>query len=1103
MPTFGDFETIGEPVSVAELSGHVSTVWRARKVGSDSDATHAIKCFAPHRRKTGEGETEDALDKDRGLEFLEGVKQLKKAEADGGRCLCPIHAFGFADEGAWYVTDFYPRGTLKAWIARRGSVDNAALRQVVSSIVTGCLALKRARGYSHGNLKAANVFLVGKPQPLRKTPLALADAYPSAPLQLARLVGEEKRTVDELLHQVMEVQDLRALGELLLQLVEGRLVSSAYDYNYPIAASPAWERLGRDADRWRDLTNQLLDPRLSLEKLSLESLAAEYKPGVAAQKLPLILGAAAGVVVLLGCIFLVASMVSKSGNKNFQAHLQSATNAFAGGDWPLAQREIELALERRGDDPAALEWKTKINTRLDEDFTAALASGRQALRVTNLDEATRWSERATDLKPQAQDALELQGQIATVRKQIELAAKYDAAMKLGQAAYSRNEFKVAFDKAEEALSYKPGDATATKLKNDADGRLRSITERETKYATALQLGQAAYSRSEFKVAFDKAEEALSYKPGDATATKLKNDADGMLKSAAERQVKYDAALRLGQAAFNRNEFKVAYDKAEEALSYKPGDATATKLKNDADGQMKTAAEREAKYDGAIKLGQAAYSRSEFKVAFDKAEEALSYKPGDATATKLKNDADGQLKSAAEREAKYDAAMRLGQAAYSRNEFKVAYDKAAEALSHKPGDAIATKLKNDADGQLKSAAEREAKYDAALKLGQSAYSRNEFKVAFDKAEEALSYKPGDATATKLKNDADGMLKSAVEREAKYEAALKAAQAAYDRNEFKLAYDQAEEALKQKPGDTAATKLRDDAARQQLLVSRQQTYQAAMTAAQQALAEAEAALSSTNYNQVDEKLKLALAQAAVARTNGEAAPVNKLEQDVKALQAKAITARQEGDYVSATGLMQAGKLVEAQAVCQTHRGVSRFDALGQSLGAMQTAHQAGTASLARGEYAFVQTIESSGYDKNPFFSSLMATAREESKQLSAMEQLRNQNQWQALKDGLARLSPPLLQKSSFAALSKWVDDNSPLKNLDRRLEVFKVWYGIKGESAAVVDWLTGQPAKQMPKAPVADYYYEQLNNLSAEYEKLGVLPQRERDLKQLRDRMNLWF
>ena len=304
MPKFGDYETFGEPLAITEDRGHVSTVWRARKAEDLGDPTFAVKYYVPQRRPSPEGRAEDALENDPAQKFLAGIKQLQKARSEGVRGLAPIHDFGFADEGVWYATDFYPRKTLKAWIARRGGVDSAALGQVVTGVVVGCLGLKRARGFSHGNLKAANVFLVGKPQPLRRTPLHLADAYPAAPLYLARLTRDGRRAGDDdLPPPAIEVLDLRALGELLLQLVEGRLVTSVFDYNYPIEPSPEWEHLGRDGKRWRDLCNRLLDPQLSLEKVNLESLAQEFRPRGLNGKLSIFFAAAAIICLVGGGFF--------------------------------------------------------------------------------------------------------------------------------------------------------------------------------------------------------------------------------------------------------------------------------------------------------------------------------------------------------------------------------------------------------------------------------------------------------------------------------------------------------------------------------------------------------------------------------------------------------------------------------------------------------------------------------------------------------------------------------------------------------------------------------------------------------------------------------
>ncbi|HKI71001.1 MAG TPA: hypothetical protein VKA81_01375, partial [Verrucomicrobiae bacterium] len=358
MPTFGDYETVGEPVATRDERGHVSTVWQARKSGASGGGLYAIKCYAPHRRKPKEGQPEDALDKDRGREFLEGIKQLKKARSEGGRYLPPIHAFGIADTGAWYVTDFYPRDTLKAWIALRGGVDSAAVvRHVIYSIVTGCLALKRSRGYSHGNLKSGNVFLVGKPRPLRRTPLHLADPYPAAPLQLSRLEGDDRHERSDLHDKVIEARDLRALGELVLELVEGRLIQSGDDYEYPIVPSLMWGRLGKDGTNWRLLCNRLLDPELSLDEVNLESLAKEFRPNPVMANLPMILTGLGGFCLLaVGGFYGTKLILKGSAERKIERERQFgvATNAgwaaYRAGNLSNAIAEADKALAIHGDD---------------------------------------------------------------------------------------------------------------------------------------------------------------------------------------------------------------------------------------------------------------------------------------------------------------------------------------------------------------------------------------------------------------------------------------------------------------------------------------------------------------------------------------------------------------------------------------------------------------------------------------------------------------------------------------------------------------------------------------------------------------------------------
>src|SRR6266513_4336467 len=473
MPTFGDYETVGEPVATRDERGHVSTVWQARKSGASGGPLYAIKCYAPRRRKPKEGQPEDALDEDRGLEFLEGIKQLEKAHSEGGRYLARIQAFGIADTGVWYVTDFYPRNTLKGWIAQRGGVDSAAaVRHVVYSVVAGCLALKRSRGYSHGNLKSGNVFLVGKPRPLRHTPLHLADPYPAAPLQLSRLEDDDRHEPREPHDNVIEAHDLRALGELILQLVEGRLIRSGDDYDYPIVPSLTWGRLGKDGTNWRLLCNRLLDPELSLDKVNLESLEKEFRPNPVMANLPMILTGLGGICLLaVGGFYGTKLILKGSAERKTERERQFgvATNAgwaaYRAGNLTNAIAEADKALAIHGDDAGIRKLKA-------DALAQQTAAAQQSERERQFGEATN----------------------------------------VAWAAYQVGNFTIAIVEADEALAIHGEDAGMRKLKEDALAQQTAATqqsERERQFGAATNRAWAAYRMGNLTNAMAEADKALA------------------------------------------------------------------------------------------------------------------------------------------------------------------------------------------------------------------------------------------------------------------------------------------------------------------------------------------------------------------------------------------------------------------------------------------------------------------------------------------------------------------------------------------------------------------------------------------------------------------
>lgn len=165
--------------------------------------------------------------------FLDRARVQKSVVAAGGRYWLPIHDMGTTKEGAWVVYDYYPL-TAQKLIDGRMQLGAPQLHQIVQSVVKGLVELQQARGRAHGNLKASNIIIESGD------------------------LGQSRVFLTDPAHGTLhnEADDLYALGELIYQLVVRRPASP----DAPMAASEGWDRLGKNADRWRELCADLMAP---------------------------------------------------------------------------------------------------------------------------------------------------------------------------------------------------------------------------------------------------------------------------------------------------------------------------------------------------------------------------------------------------------------------------------------------------------------------------------------------------------------------------------------------------------------------------------------------------------------------------------------------------------------------------------------------------------------------------------------------------------------------------------------------------------------------------------------------------------------------------
>lgn len=229
MPVFGQYQTEGD----ADRSGLV-LLWLARRAGEDGPPRYTLAVL-PAQDDFGEPRPAHQTEA-----FLDAYRaQQAAAEAGGpdGGAVARIHEVGVAPDGAYAASDAFPRSVQKLAVGRV-RLDGAGLRRIASGVIAGIKQFE-AGGRPHGNLKPTNVLISAGDA-------ATADVRVSEPAPLSALGADAG------------IKDRQDLGRLLYLLITFRPFRELG--GWPIENGPEWERLGDEAELWRGLCNDLLNP---------------------------------------------------------------------------------------------------------------------------------------------------------------------------------------------------------------------------------------------------------------------------------------------------------------------------------------------------------------------------------------------------------------------------------------------------------------------------------------------------------------------------------------------------------------------------------------------------------------------------------------------------------------------------------------------------------------------------------------------------------------------------------------------------------------------------------------------------------------------------
>ncbi len=280
MAWFGSFDCVAEV-----YSDSIYTVYSARKRG-DPVTEYAIKLFRLTAEGSQIGQAVQARSPEEVRKELSSRIQVQQCGAVASAFIAPILESGQDARGVWYATNFYHRAANKIML---GSValPRASLEHVIRSIARGALDLKRACGRSHGDIRLTSIQL--STEHLTEAQVVLSDPLPGDAGSAA----------------AYELNDLHAIGAILLQLVRQRLLTPDDPaFVWPVNPSSKWKRVfGENWRDWLEICNLLLDPNLSLEQFNLERLCARLEqPAPKGGSSPKVAVAIGGMAVVLAIL---------------------------------------------------------------------------------------------------------------------------------------------------------------------------------------------------------------------------------------------------------------------------------------------------------------------------------------------------------------------------------------------------------------------------------------------------------------------------------------------------------------------------------------------------------------------------------------------------------------------------------------------------------------------------------------------------------------------------------------------------------------------------------------------------------------------------------
>ena len=513
--------------------------------------------------------------------------------------------------------------------------------------------------------------------------------------------------------------------------------------------------------------------------------------------------------LLFGTLVACSTPLLAQNAESYESLMKNGNAKFAAKDYISAKTYYEMALKQKANDATAKQklnetlLKIKEDSERQEVFYAHLDAGDSYNSQQRYEEALDEYEKALAVFPNDKYVT---AQAETVRailkERKDKQDAFDTAMSQGETLLAEENFDAAIIQFETAIEIFPNDKLPKERLAEAKQQKQLYAEKVSRFDKMVADAGNFALRKNYEAAISKIDEALQIFPNDADALAKRNEWQGLNVQKAQ----YESIIATAEQYYENKAYRESKAAFQNALNVVPGDAYANDMIARLDPLI---AEQDAEAARiAAEEAEAARLAAEAEAARIAAEEEAARLAAEAEAARLAAEAEA-ARIAAEQEAARIAAEQEAARLAAEEAARIAAEQEAARLA---AEAEAARIAAEEEAARQAAlAAAEAELQAAIKAmldeADDLFGNQDYAAAKLKYQEVFTIDEGNATATAKINQIDGIFaQMAAELQQHFDDAINAGDQAMNAENFATAITKYQEALTYKPEDaTASAKL----------------------------------------------------------------------------------------------------------------------------------------------------------------------------------------------------------------------------------------------------------------------------------------------------------